>query len=70
MKFWIARDKDGCLCLHEEKPFCGVSGTWYSPKQMMHLSKDLFLEVTWENSPQEVEIKLIDNESEDVDSKR
>lgn len=55
-KLWIARDKDGCLCLHEEKPYCSANGVWYNLKQMIHLSKNLFPEVTWENSPQQVEL--------------
>ena len=34
-----------------------------SQSQVMYLNEDLFPEVTFENSPQEVELKLKQNES-------
>ena len=68
MKLWIARDENGCLCLHDEKPYCSANGVWYSIKQMIHLSKDLFPEITFENSPKCVTLKFEDDET--LDSKR
>lgn len=60
MKLWIARDDDGYSQLYVEKPikmdgyFKHIPNTkWYA------ISYDLFPEVTFENSPQEVELKLI-----------
>lgn len=60
MKLWIARDKDGYQQLYVEKPikkngyFEHVPNTgWYT------ISCNLFTDITFENSPQEVEIKLI-----------
>ena len=60
MKFWIARDSDGYSQLYVEKPikkdgyFETVPNTgWYT------ISHRLFPEVTFENSPQQVEIKLV-----------
>ena len=68
MKLWIARDKDGVICLYKDKPqldiyywydvSCGTNGC------MAELSKDSFPEVTFENSPQEVELKLVINEKQ------
>ena len=61
MKLWIARDKDGMLYISEEKPklfgdyFDTSIGTFYS-----EIPSGLFPEVTFENSPQEVELKLVD----------
>ena len=58
MKLWIARDIDGYSQLYVEKPikrdgyFERVPNTGY-----FTISHKLFPEVTWENSPQEVEIK-------------
>ena len=46
MKLWIARDQNSDLFLYPIKP------DRYS---------DLFPEVTFENSPMEVELKLIEN---------
>ena len=63
MKLWIARDKDNSLCLHYEKPVLSESGVWYSEQQVMILPKNQYPEVTWGNSPQEVELKLINNEN-------
>lgn len=57
MKLWIARDKDGMLYVSEEKPqlygdyFDTELGSFYS-----EIPSGLFPEVTFENSPQEVEI--------------
>jgi hypothetical protein len=58
MKMWIARDLNGGLFLFSEKPrlirdhhyWCG--NNWYK------INRNLFPEVTFENSPQEVEIVL------------
>lgn len=63
MKLWIARDKDTSLWLYENKPkrenreFYGTDN--------VHISglSHCFPEITWENSPQEVEIKLIKDEN-------
>lgn len=61
MKYWIARDKDGCLFFYKEEPFkdfnmwhISIPDTFCEP-----IDPNLFPEVTWENSPQEVELKLI-----------
>lgn len=63
MKLWIARDKDGVICLYQEKPLLDIF-YWYDfgsgPNGcIVELNKDYFPEVTFENSPQEVEIKLV-----------
>lgn len=63
MKLWIARDTDGYSQLYVEKPikkndhFVSIPNTgWFT------ISCKLFPEITFENSPQQVEIKLIENE--------
>ena len=58
MKLWIARDKNGTLALHEVRPYCPYN-TWHNSNQEFYLDNDLFPEVNFENSPQQVEIKLI-----------
>lgn len=68
MKLWIARDRyndnygRGTLTLHLYKPSLNECGRWmddtaYGFKCV--LSKDDFPEVTFENSPQMVEVKLV-----------
>lgn len=60
MNLWIARDKDGSLYLYRKKPYkcrglfiCDMgNGMW--------LDKTQFPEVTFENSPREIELKLIE----------
>jgi hypothetical protein len=66
MKLWIARDKDEPLYLYGEKPKLSESsdGIWVCsqynmPAEVMSLPIGMFPEVTFENSPQEVEIKLV-----------
>ena len=59
--FWIARDKDGSLWLHDERPWCSTSGTWYSHNQMRIRNNDHFPDVTLANSPQQVQLTPINH---------
>ena len=60
MKLWIARDKDGDLYLYDKKPIREEDyfdlNTNSEYNTLLHSS--YFPEVTFENSPQKVEIKL------------
>lgn len=64
MKLWIAREEYGSLHLFKNyKPYC-VNGKWFNTENMGgwyigEIERHLFPEVTFENSPQQVEIKLI-----------
>lgn len=62
MKLWIARDKDWELRLYTSFPYCSVGGVWrtYENGDDMSIDPNQFLTVTYENSPQEVELKLIE----------
>lgn len=72
MRFWIARDRGGTLFLYSEKPvkrdnmFVAPTGATY----VIKLKEYRYPEVTFENSPKEVELKLIDDGNETLDSKR
>lgn len=61
MKLWIARDKDGYLYLYDKKPIQEKdyfdSNTKGQYNTLLHSS--YFPEVTFENSPKEVELKLV-----------
>lgn len=63
MKLWIARDKDKSLFLYLNKPILNndtFTVNWDEPHWWdAQLTNDMFSEVTFENSPQEVEIKLL-----------
>lgn len=68
MELWIARDQyndaygRGTLTLHLYKPSLNKCGRWEDNTAygfVCVLSKEEFQEVTFENSPQMVEIKLI-----------
>ena len=58
---YVARNKNGSLYLYERCPrrgesyFYAGSGSWDKP-----LSRDTFPEVTWENSPVQVELKVVE----------
>lgn len=63
---WIARDKDGKLFLYNYLPNRNndsgnfmeeVDDMWNG--EVMRIDPKLFPEVTWENSPKQVELKLI-----------
>lgn len=66
MKLWIARDKSGHIALYKEKPYMRYdfftnSCLWYydnTSGDYMLLPNDCLPEVTFENSPQEVEIVI------------
>lgn len=78
MKLWIARFENGSLIAFYREPFKDANGfyirsrydsdesiSWYSHNtggEYLKLDSDLFPEVTYENSPQLVEIKLVKNE--------
>lgn len=62
MKMYIARDKCGSLWLYESEPI--RQGEWFVPtcfEDCKKLHYTLFPEVTFENSPMEVELKLVNN---------
>lgn len=66
MKLWIARNQDGSLVLfRKKKPKLfweeGVGQYWVGSS--MWLDSNDFPEVTFENSPMEVELKLASNEN-------
>ncbi|MCH5241781.1 MAG: hypothetical protein J1F67_05085 [Muribaculaceae bacterium] len=56
---WIERDKDGFLEVYAEKPERLSIG--FTGRTLFYPSIEDFPEVTWENSPQQVELKLKDS---------
>lgn len=59
MKLWIARDEIGCLYLYNKPP--RLENSYFLPQKgydCLSLDSELFPEITFENSPQEVEIVL------------
>ena len=64
MKLWIARDRNGGLYLYTCLPTLKCYDTVFDADHddYAYLGKDLFPEVTFENSPQQVEIKLVKEE--------
>lgn len=58
MKMWIARDlRFNGLYLYKEKPVLD-GNMWFSEDYPYTIDNLLFPEVTFENSPMEVELKL------------
>ena len=77
MKLWIARNEKGALNLYYTKPkkfdggfflisrYSGEIISWdcYNTEgEWMRLNPNLYPEVTYENSPQQVELKLFKEE--------
>ena len=67
IKLWIARNEDGSLWMFDDKPI-KIENFWVvnhesekytKPKPPKPLYDWYFQEITFENSPQQVEIKLI-----------
>lgn len=60
MKLWLTRNLDWDLILHTHEPVWLENwGRWTSPA--LELDYNLFPEVTFENSPMEVELKIKKN---------
>ena len=60
MNLYIARDKDGSLFLYSDEPYLNNDTFWVSGSNgTIRLRNDSFPKITFENSPQEVELKLI-----------
>lgn len=53
---WIARDKDGCLCMHFEKP--QNNGIEYLSNCYQILDTNQYPNVTWESGPLEIELLI------------
>ena len=64
MKLWIARDQNGDLFLYPIKPDRYVTECYvfFNGDDWWNIDSDLFPEVTFENSPMEVELKLVNND--------
>jgi hypothetical protein len=69
MKLWIARRKSGNLYLFFSKPSLSENNRWFVFTNGNHCYVDFgikidaneYKEITFGNSPQEVELKLVDN---------
>lgn len=71
MKLWVARDDKGYIGLYKQRPvwreiaWCTdpVYFDWVNANFLGYLEKGSFPEVTFENSPQEVELTLLNKNS-------
>ena len=61
MKLWIARNKDNTLVLFQSKPVLDDNLNWNEilNEDCMFIPEYLYAEITFENSPQMVEVKLV-----------
>lgn len=62
MKLWIARNEDGDLFLFRDKPvYDDIGRFWrsYFKCSIGELDYHVFSDVTFKNSPQEVELKFV-----------
>lgn len=60
LSVWIARDKDGELCLYKSKPWRCVYDQFDCDEMFLPMDSDMFPEITWENSPKEFELKAVE----------
>ena len=57
---WIARDKTGTLAIFENKPILDIDNAWYCEDcddDFDIINKEMFPEITFENSPKQLIIK-------------
>lgn len=59
MEYWIARDLDNRLYLYTNEPVRKTEAFVLSKGLMYQIDEHLFPEVTWENSPKQVNIELL-----------
>ena len=60
---WIARDKSGAVYLYELLPIRGLHmfTSCNGDNAILYLGeKEIYPELTWENSPKQVELKIIE----------
>lgn len=63
MKLWAARNENGTLEIHQRKPSISkITGRpmWIDGGFVGFVFDDNFQEITFENSPVQVELKLVD----------
>lgn len=61
MKFWIAKTKSGKLGFYQFKPlYNNIYDLWICKLGGLNVDETLFPELTFEDSPIEVELKLIE----------
>lgn len=60
MKLWITRDESNRLTIHLKKPTKYIYNEYWN-NGLCCLPNDLFPEVTFKNSPQQIELKLVKN---------
>lgn len=63
MRVWIARDRDNTLCLFNLEPINHADYSWVPRTKSdcgnyLNLPESEFPEITWENSPKEIEINV------------
>ena len=59
---WIARDYDGDLYVYRKKPLHNGSKTFIATtSQWWRINKNEYPEITFENSPKEMELNFVDN---------
>lgn len=65
MRLWVARNKDNTVVLFQSKPILNNNQEWDEilNEDFMLIPEYLFPEVTFENSPQEVELKLVGDDT-------
>ena len=58
---WIAKDKNGEVYLYEAKPVINTGYFCPSPGHniMMYIGKEIYPELTYENSPQKVKLTFL-----------
>jgi hypothetical protein len=60
---WIARDLDKQLKMFPSKPCLFFTGIWYvSGERLIPMPEKMFPQLTFENSPKRIELKIIDDE--------
>jgi hypothetical protein len=65
IELWIARDNEDHvrpLCFFTEKPQLSIIGSWWSRSKSYNIPSDLFPEITFENSPKRIELRILDDE--------
>lgn len=65
LSVWIARDKDGEISIYKNKPWKRENepyhnGEFDSDDYYINIDKELYPEITWENSPKEFELKAVE----------
>jgi hypothetical protein len=65
-KFWVARDRNGQLCLYEDEPERSNDKGVFCSFFFYYIPSHIFPDLTWEDEPIKVELRHCVTDNEEI----